>query len=100
MTTQDKMSATSCRSITNTNQNGTKQKGTVDAVFLDLPSPWKAIDEAWRILKSDGRICSFSPCIEQVQRASKKLMETGFHGLLSLDLVLIFSLELSLSSWI
>lgn len=52
-----------------------------DAVFLDLPVPYAMGAELFRVLKRDGRVCLFSPCIEQVQRSCDMLRTGGFHSI-------------------
>ncbi|XP_073235866.1 tRNA (adenine(58)-N(1))-methyltransferase catalytic subunit TRMT61A-like [Porites lutea] len=53
-----------------------------DAVFLDLPAPWEAIQSSKEALKAEGgRLCSFSPCIEQVQRTCESLRSCGFRDI-------------------
>jgi len=60
------------------------------AVFLDLPAPWLAIPHLSRSENSpldpneEVRICTFSPCIEQVTRTCTVLR---FHGWVDLQTV-------------
>ena len=56
-----------------------------DAVFLDLPEPWLAVSHAYEILKKNGRIGSYSPCVEQSQRTIQKMKEYGFHSIKTIE---------------
>jgi tRNA (adenine57-N1/adenine58-N1)-methyltransferase catalytic subunit len=66
-----------CRDVC---KEGFNVEDGVEAIFLDLPSPWEALFSAKKAFKNDriGRICCFSPCIEQVQRTCVELNSLGF----------------------
>ncbi len=50
----------------------------VDAVILDLATPWLVIPHAYTALKASGMLVSFSPTIDQVVKATEALKEAGF----------------------
>lgn len=63
--------------------------GSVDAVFLDLPHPWEAIQSAKSVLNPNGgRICCFSPCVEQVQKSCQVLHAQNFFDIETYECVL------------
>ncbi|CAH9090625.1 unnamed protein product [Cuscuta europaea] len=62
--------------------------GRADSVFLDLPQPWTAIPSAGKMLKEDGILCSFSPCIEQVQRSSQEMESQCFTDIRTFEVLL------------
>ena len=59
---------------------GEALNGKANAVFLDLPSPWLAVQHAHDALQTNGRVCSYSPCIEQSQRTCEAMRECGFES--------------------
>ncbi|VDL57841.1 unnamed protein product [Hymenolepis diminuta] len=49
------------------------------AVMIDLPEPWVVISNLSKCFTpSGGRVCVFSPCIEQVQKSCDNLRSAGF----------------------
>ena len=65
-----------------------EEAGDADACFLDLPSPWLAVSSAARCLRPDGVCCSFSPCVEQVQRTISEMAKEGFVGFATHEILL------------
>lgn len=50
----------------------------VDAVILDLATPWLVVPHAYRALKPCGTIVSFSPTIDQTVKTVEALKENAF----------------------
>jgi tRNA (adenine57-N1/adenine58-N1)-methyltransferase len=50
----------------------------VDAVILDLATPWLVVPHAYEALKSSGIIVSFSPTIDQVVKTTEALKDNSF----------------------
>ena len=50
----------------------------IDAVILDIPNPWDAVEHAWNSLKIGGYYCSYSPLISQFEKTVTKLRKFNF----------------------
>ncbi|TXT60502.1 MAG: tRNA (Adenine(57)-N(1)/adenine(58)-N(1))-methyltransferase TrmI [Promethearchaeota archaeon] len=54
------------------------QLENIDAIVLDMPVPWKAVEAVKKYLKLSGIIVSFSPTIEQAKKTYFALRENDF----------------------
>ncbi|AFZ80630.1 tRNA methyltransferase complex GCD14 subunit containing protein [Theileria equi strain WA] len=73
--------------IENSQDGHDLKEQTIDAVFLDLPSPWKAIYNVNQVIKHFGRLVTFTPCIEQAQKMVQTLHEHDFSGVRTFEIL-------------
>lgn len=65
---------------------GEELNEAADACILDLPQTWDAIEHAYKTLKPDGsKLCTFSPCIEQVKQNVAKMTELKMKDIVTLE---------------
>ncbi len=54
------------------------EEENIDAMVLDIATPWLAVKLAYDALIGGGHFCSYSPTIEQVQKTVKELKKENF----------------------
>jgi len=66
--------------VTIKNRDVTKgiDEKNLDAVILDIPNPWDAIDHAYKSLKTGGYLCTYSPLSSQVEQTIKEIKKHSF----------------------
>ena len=62
----------------------------VDAVILDLATPWLVVPHAYTALKGSGVLVSFSPTIDQIVKTAEALTEHGFVGIETVETLMRF----------
>ncbi|KAF9438657.1 tRNA (adenine-N(1)-)-methyltransferase catalytic subunit trm61 [Entomortierella beljakovae] len=87
-----------CRDVC---KEGFGLENKVDAVFLDLPAPWEAVVSAKKAFKQNkiGKICTFSPCIEQISKTVAALSESGFVDIQMFECLIRFNELRVLPMW-
>ena len=50
----------------------------LDAIILDIPNPWEAVEYVWKTLKPGGYFCSYSPLISQMEQTVKEIEKQRF----------------------
>jgi tRNA (adenine57-N1/adenine58-N1)-methyltransferase len=61
---------------------------SMDAVVLDLATPWLVIPYAYNALKGSGAIVSFSPTIDQVVKTAEALEENKFVDIETIECIM------------
>jgi len=62
----------------------------VDAVILDMATPWLVVPHAYTALKGSGVLVSFSPTIDQIVKTVEALRENGFVGVETVETLMRF----------
>ena len=62
----------------------------LDAVILDMATPWLVVPHAYTALKGSGVLVSFSPTIDQVVNAVEALTDYGFVGIETVETLMRF----------
>ncbi len=60
----------------------------IDAVVLDMATPWLVAPHAYEALKGSGLMVSFSPTIDQVQKTVEALRENSFVDIQTVECLL------------
>ncbi len=58
---------------------------TADAVILDMPVPWAAISNLDRNLRPGGRVCAYTPNINQLEATVIALRDMGYVDVCSIE---------------
>jgi tRNA (adenine57-N1/adenine58-N1)-methyltransferase catalytic subunit len=69
------------------NEKVLTEQPLANAIFLDLPMPWEVVKFADECLVENGKFCSFSPCIEQVQRTCLVLAEFQYTEITTVEVL-------------
>ena len=62
----------------------------LDAVILDMATPWLVVPHAYTALKGSGVLVSFSPTIDQVVKVVEALTDYGFVGVKTVETLVRF----------
>ncbi len=59
----------------------------VDAVILDMPNPWDAVESSFSALKPGGMLATYSPNINQVENTCDTIKDMNFMDIRTIELL-------------
>jgi tRNA (adenine57-N1/adenine58-N1)-methyltransferase len=60
----------------------------LDSVVLDMATPWLVVGIAYNALRIGGRLVSFSPTINQVEKTVEEMRKSGFVSIKTVELIM------------
>jgi len=60
----------------------------LDSMVLDMATPWLVMAQAYQALRAGGRLVSFSPTINQVEKTVEEMRMVGFVGIKAVELIM------------
>jgi len=60
----------------------------LDSMVLDMATPWLVMAQAYQALRAGGRLVSFSPTINQVEKTVEEMRRVGFVGIKAVELIM------------
>ena len=58
-----------------------------DALVMDMPDPWNALDNLHGNLRSGGRLCAYLPNTNQVESMVNRMRSMNYHGVRTIELM-------------
>jgi tRNA (adenine57-N1/adenine58-N1)-methyltransferase len=62
----------------------------LDAIILDMATPWLVVPHAYTALKGSGTLVSFSPTVDQVVKVVEALADHNFVGIETIETLVRF----------
>ncbi len=59
----------------------------VDAVAIDIPNPWDAIENVKKALRVGGHLCCYVPNANQLEELVRKMRDSGFEDVFSFETI-------------
>lgn len=60
----------------------------LDSIVLDMATPWLVMGQAYQTLRAGGRLVSFSPTINQVEKTVEEMRRVGFVSIKAVELIM------------
>ncbi len=58
-----------------------------DALVMDMPEPWKALDALHDCLRPGGRFCAYIPNVNQLESTVEALREKGYRDVIAMETI-------------